>query len=100
METPSQQPLPSEIEDLLGLHGGPVVVPGQRGQYVVMWPDVYAAMLGLGDNAEAETLASVRRGLADVEAGRTQDLDEAFDELDARDVQVLGVVTGVIRKVG
>jgi predicted transcriptional regulator len=28
---------------------------------------------------------SVRRGLADMEAGRTQDLDEVFDELDARD---------------
>jgi predicted transcriptional regulator len=51
----------------------------------MMRPDVYAAMLGMGDDAETETLASVRRGLADVEAGRTQDLDEAFDELDARD---------------
>jgi predicted transcriptional regulator len=34
--------------------------------------------------SEAETLASVLRGLADLEAGRVQDLDEAFNELDAR----------------
>ena len=85
MDTSPQQPLASELEDLLGQHGGPLVVPGQRGQYVMMRPDVYAAMLGMDDDAETETLASVRRGLADVEAGRTQDLDEAFDELDARD---------------
>jgi PHD/YefM family antitoxin component YafN of YafNO toxin-antitoxin module len=84
MET-SSQPVSPEIEELLGQHGGPLVVPGQRGQYVMMRPDVYAAMLGMGDDEEAETLASVRRGLADLEAGRTQDLDEAFDELDARD---------------
>jgi len=45
---------------------------------------VYQAMLGLGEEDAAETLASVRRGLADMEAGRTQDLDEAFNELDAR----------------
>jgi len=32
---------------------------------------------------EDETLAAVRRGIADVEAGRTYDLDEVFDELDA-----------------
>jgi predicted transcriptional regulator len=42
-------------------------------------------MLGISSNEEAETLASIRRGLADIEAGRTRDLDEAFDELDTRD---------------
>jgi predicted transcriptional regulator len=42
-------------------------------------------MLGLSDNDEAESLASVRHGLADLDAGREQDLDEAVDELDSRD---------------
>ncbi len=78
----SPQPLSPETEDLLARHGGPLTVPGQRGDYVVMRPDIYAAMLGLSDNDEAETLAAVRRGLADLDAGRTQDLDEALDELD------------------
>jgi PHD/YefM family antitoxin component YafN of YafNO toxin-antitoxin module len=80
----SHQSLAAEIEDLLGQHGGPMVVPGQRGDYVVMKPDVYAAMLGMSEDDEAETLASVRRGIADLEAGRVQDLDDAFNDLDAR----------------
>jgi hypothetical protein len=50
-----------------------------------MRSDIYDAMLGLSNSDEAETLASVRRGLADMNAGRTQTLDEAFDELDADD---------------
>ena len=82
MESPLQ-PLAPETEAFLQQHGGPLAVCGQQGDYVLMRSDVYVAMLGLGDDEEAETLASVRRGLADMEAGRTQDLDEAFDELDA-----------------
>jgi hypothetical protein len=81
----SYQPITPETESLLLQHNGPVAISGQRGDYVLMRSDVYLAMLGLGDNDEAETLASVQRGLADVDAGRTQDLDKAFSELDARD---------------
>ena len=83
MET-SRQPITPETEALVQQHGGPLTVAGQQGDIVMMRSDVYIAMLGLGDNDEAETLASVRRGLADVDAGRPQDLDEAFDELAAR----------------
>jgi len=46
--------------------------------------DVYDAMLGISDDEEAQTLASVRRGLADVDVGRTHDADEAFDKLQSR----------------
>jgi predicted transcriptional regulator len=49
-----------------------------------MRSDVYIAMLGFGADEEAEALASLKRGLADLEAGRTHDLDEAFRDLDAR----------------
>ena len=80
----SLQPLALGTEDLLQKHGGPIIVPGQRGNYVVMRSDVYEAMLGLSDDDEAETLASVRRGIADVEAGRVREMDEAIDELKAR----------------
>jgi hypothetical protein len=79
------QPIAPETEALLQHHGGPLAVAGQQGEYVLMRSDIYVAMLGLSDSDEAETLASVRRGLADMEAGRTQDLDEAFDELDTGD---------------
>ena len=77
------QPIAPETEALLQHHGGPLAVSGQQGQYVLMRSDVYVAMLGLGDSDEAETLASIRRGLADMDAGRTQDMDQVFDELDA-----------------
>jgi hypothetical protein len=83
MESPAQR-WTIEIEELLQRHGGPLAVCGQQGDYVLMRSDVYVAMLGLGGDEEAEMLASIRRGLADLDAGRTQDIDEAFDELDAR----------------
>jgi predicted transcriptional regulator len=57
---------------------------GSSGTYVVMRADVYDAMLGLGDEsveAIEATLAAVRQGIADVEAGRTRDADEFLDEL-------------------
>ena len=84
MESPLQ-PISADTEAVLQQYGGPLAVCGQQGDYVLMRSDIYAAMLGLSADEKAETLASVRRGLADMEAGRTQDLDEAFDELDARD---------------
>jgi hypothetical protein len=83
MESPIQ-PIAPETEALLHQHGGPLAISGERGEYVLMRSDVYVAMLGCGDTEEAETLASLRRGLADMEAGRTQDLDEAFNDLDAQ----------------
>ena len=72
-------------EALLQQLGGPLAISGERGEYVVMRSDIFTAMLGMTDDNEAETVASIRRGLADLNAGRTQDLDEVFDELDARD---------------
>ena len=64
--------------------GGPVVFDGSGGKYVVMRTDVYDAMLGVGNKSLAATLAAVHEGLADVEAGRTQDADEFFDELERK----------------
>jgi hypothetical protein len=80
MEIPSQS-LPPGVEALLGRHGGPLSIAGSQGEYVVMRNDVYQSMLGLNDD---ETLAAVRRGLDDLDAGRTQLLSEAMQELRAR----------------
>ena len=65
-------------------HGGPLSIDGQQGRYIVMRADVYEAMLGISENEDAETLASVRRGIADMEAGRTHDVAKSFDALEAR----------------
>ena len=80
MEIPSS-PLPPAIEAMLGQHGGPLSIAGSQGEYVVMRNDVYQSMLGLNDD---ETLAAVRRGLDDLDAGRTQSLGAAMQELRAR----------------
>lgn len=83
MEVPLQ-PLTPDAEHMLAKHGGPLTLPSTRGDFIIMRPDVYAAMLGIGPDDEAETLAAVRRGLVDLDAGRVQPLDEAFDELKRR----------------
>jgi hypothetical protein len=76
-------PLGQETEILLQQHGGPLFLPGQQGDYVVMRADVYDAMLGIDSDDKAETIASVRRGLAEMEAGRMRDLDDVFHDLDS-----------------
>ena len=77
--------LSPQVEASLQTNGGPLEVTGQQGRYIVMRLDVYNALLGLGDDDdEAEALASARRGLADVDAGRTQSIDQVFARLQSR----------------
>lgn len=76
--------LSPQVEASLQSNGGPLAVTGQQGEYIVMRLDVYNAMLGIGVDDEAETLASVRRGLADVDAGRTKTVNQVFDRLESR----------------
>ena len=83
METPSS-PLTSAVVNLLAQHGGPLSINGTHGDYVVMRSDVYEQMLGLGEAEEAETPAAVKRGLADLDAGRTVSLEEAMKQLRSR----------------
>lgn len=73
-----------ETEHFLQGSGGPLEITGQHGKYVVMRLDVYDAMLGIGDDDEAETLAAVREGIADVDAGRVHDPKDVIAELKAR----------------
>jgi hypothetical protein len=83
MESPTY-PLAPAFENLLSQHGGPLSINGTHGNYVVMRSDVYEQMLGLSEPAEAEILAAVQRGLADLDAGRTVSLEEAMKELRSR----------------
>jgi hypothetical protein len=53
--------------------------------YVLMSMQVYRDMMGVGSEAEYQaSLAAVREGLADVEAGRTQPAEDFFREFDRR----------------
>lgn len=73
-----------KTERALQISGGPLEISGEQGKYVVMRLDVYDAMLGLSGDEEAQTLASLQRGLADVTAGRTHDASESLDRLESR----------------
>ena len=84
MET-SQSFLPPEIEAAVeASHGGPVSVPGKRGHYVVMNADVYGGVLEATPEELADSVAAIKRSLAQAAAGQTRDIDETFDDLEAR----------------
>ena len=84
METSSPF-LPAEIEAAVeAQHGGPVSVPGQHGKYVVMNADVYAGVLEATPEELADSVAAIKRSLAQAAAGQTRDADEVLDELEAR----------------
>jgi len=77
--------LPPEIEAAVeAQHGGPVSVPGQHGKYVVMNADVYGGVLEATPNELADSVAAIKRSLAQAAAGDTRDADEVIDELEAR----------------
>lgn len=81
----SSQFLPPEIEAAVeARHGGPVAVPGQHGKYVVMNADVYGGVLEATPQELADSVAAIKRSLAQAAAGQTRDADEALDELEAR----------------
>ena len=75
--------LPPEIEAAVAQHhGGPVSVPGQHGDYVVMDADVYAGGLVETTAAEyADSIAAIKRSLAQAEAGHLEDAEQFLDDL-------------------
>jgi hypothetical protein len=85
MET-TVMPLAPETEAaVIAQYGGPVTVPGKQQNYVVMTMQAYREMLGIGSEEEYRaSLDSLRRSLEDIEAGRTSDAEEFFDELERR----------------
>ena len=80
--------LPDELRNAVSSHPGvPLEIVDEQSQatYVVMPMQVYREMMGVGTDAEyAASLAAIREGLADVDAGRTVPVDEFFRELDRK----------------
>jgi hypothetical protein len=77
--------LPPEIEAVVeARHGGPVMLPGHHGKYVVMNAEVYGGVLEASPEELADSVAAIKRSLAQSAAGKTRDADQAFDELEAR----------------
>jgi PHD/YefM family antitoxin component YafN of YafNO toxin-antitoxin module len=63
-------------------HHGFLEVEGGGAAYVVMSMQVFREMMGIGSEASYQaSLAAIREGLADVEAGRTQPIDDFFQDL-------------------
>ena len=84
MET-SAQFLPPEIEAAVAAqHGGPVAVSGHYGKYVVMNADVYGGVLEATPAELSDSVAAIKRSLAQAASGQMRDADVAFDELEAR----------------
>lgn len=85
MET-NQPSLPLEIEAAVAQHhGGPVSIVGQHGNYVVMNADVYSGQMTEATAAEhADSLAAIKRSLAQAAAGQLEDVEHFFEELEQR----------------
>jgi hypothetical protein len=75
--------LPPEIEAAVAAqHGGPVSVPGQQGEHVVMSMAIFRDMMGVGSDEEfARSVADLRISFAQAQAGDTLSLDEVREKL-------------------
>ncbi len=82
----NQPSLPLDIEAAVAQHhGGPVSVSGQHGNYVVMNADVYSSQMAEGTAAEyADSIAAIKRSLAQASAGQLGDAELFFDELEQK----------------
>jgi hypothetical protein len=81
----SSQFLQAEIEAAVeAKHGGPVTVAGQYGKYVVMNADVYGGVLDATPAELADSVAAIKRSLAQAAAGQARGAEDVFDELHAR----------------
>lgn len=75
--------LPPEIEAAVAQqHGGPVAVPGQQGEHVVMTMAVFRGMMGVGSDDDFDrSVAALQRSLEQAAAGETISLEEATEKL-------------------
>jgi hypothetical protein len=82
----NQPLLPLEIEAAVAQHhGGPVSIVGQHGSYVVMNADVYSGRMAETTAAEhADSIAAIKRSLAQAVAGQLEDAERFFEELEQK----------------
>lgn len=75
--------LPLEIEAAVAQHhGGPVSIVGRHGSYVVMNADVYSGqMVGATAAEYAESVAAIKRSIAQATAGEVDDAEQFLTEL-------------------
>jgi hypothetical protein len=77
--------LTDEQQHAVDQHQGFLEVEGASAAYVVMSMQVFREMMGVGSEAEYQgSLAAIREGLADVEAGRTRPMADFFRDLDRK----------------
>jgi hypothetical protein len=76
--------LPLEIEAaVVQQHGGPVSIPGTHGTYVVMNADVYGTQMVQASAEEfADSIAAIKRSLAQAAAGELEDVEQFFRDLE------------------
>lgn len=66
-------------------HEGCLKVATGGREFIVMSMQTYRQTMGVeSDEALAESIAAIQRGLADVAAGRTRPIDDFFREFDKR----------------
>jgi hypothetical protein len=66
-------------------HNGFLELESAGDAYVLMSMQVFRDMMGVGSDSDYQaSLAAVREGLADVEAGRTRPMEDFFRDFDQR----------------
>ncbi|HEV3303619.1 MAG TPA: hypothetical protein VG055_28465 [Planctomycetaceae bacterium] len=74
-----------ELSRALNEHHGFLKTEGAAGTVVVMSMQLFREMMGVGSDEQfAESVKAIEEGLADVAAGRTVPMDQAFRELDEK----------------
>jgi hypothetical protein len=76
--------LPLDIEAaVVQQHGGPVAITGVHGTYVVMNADVYGGqMVRTTAEEHSDSIAAIRRSLAQAAIGQLEDAEKFFQELE------------------
>lgn len=76
-------PLPSDLEaEVLRTLGGPVALPGENGEYVVMTMDKFRDFVGVSNDAEfAASVEALKTSLDQAQSGATMPLAEVLPKL-------------------
>ena len=78
--------LPLEFEAAVAQqHGGPIAIAGAHGKYVLMNADVYSDQMVQATKGEyADSIAAIKRSIAQGDAGELEDAETFFAELERK----------------